>query len=101
MGNDFTKPHSRGWTRVMLEWAEQGMARFGQRAHSHFGRGFVLVDPADGKTPVYVTQMAGAPPELFRQVQEYQPEFESVLVRQDDESENTLIVRRVKIERQQ
>jgi hypothetical protein len=92
---------SSGWSRVIVEWAEQGMARFGKRAHSHFGRGFVLVDPADGKTPVYVTQLAGAPPELFRQVQEYQPDCEAVLVSQDDPTENVLIVRRVRIEQQQ
>jgi hypothetical protein len=79
-------------------WEEQGAAQFGRRAHRHFGRGFVLVDPADQNSPVYVTRLAGAPPELWQEVHLYRPERETILVSQED---GGLSVRRVKIDAQQ
>ena len=83
-----------GWDH----WSEQSAARFGRRAHGHFGRGFVLVDPADRNSPVYVTRLDGAPPSLCQEVSVYQPEREAVLVSQDADA---LIVRRIRIDLQQ
>jgi len=83
-----------GWDH----WNEQSAAQFGRRAHGHFGRGFVLVDPADQNSPVYVTRLDGAPPSLCQEVSVYQPEREAVLVCQDADA---LIVRRIRIDLQQ
>ena len=83
-----------GWDH----WNEQSAAQFGRRAHGHFGRGFVLVDPADRNSPVYVTRLDGAPPSLCQEVSVYQPEREAVLVCQDADA---LIVRRIRIDLQQ
>jgi hypothetical protein len=79
-------------------WSDQSAARFGRRAHGHFGRGFVLVDPSDGNSPVYVTRLDGAPPSLCQEVSVYQPEHEAVVVSQDA---GALIVRRIRIDLQQ
>jgi hypothetical protein len=79
-------------------WNEQDAARFGRRAHGHFGRGFVLVDPRDRHSPVYVTRLAGAPPALWQEVHLYQPEHESILVTEED---GGLLVRRIRIDLQQ
>ncbi len=79
-------------------WEEQGVAQFGRRAHRHFGRGFVLVDPKDENSPVYVTRLVGAPPELWQEVHLYRPESETILVCRED---GDLTVRRVSIDLQQ
>jgi hypothetical protein len=79
-------------------WSDQDAAQFGRRAHGHFGRGFVLVDPRDHRSPVYVTRLAGAPPALWQEVHLYQPESESILVTEEDGGLN---VRRIRIDRQQ
>jgi hypothetical protein len=76
-------------------WNEQNAAQFGRRAHGHFGRGFVLVDPRDRNSPVYVTRLAGAPPALWQEVHLYQPERETILVTEEDGGLN---VRRIRID---
>ena len=85
---------ARSWNH----WDEQGVAQFGRRAHRHFGRGFVLVDPDDQNSPVYVTRLTGAPLELRQEVHLYRPEREAILVRQEG---GGLTVRRVSIDLQQ
>jgi hypothetical protein len=91
---------SAGWQNAIVEWREQSFALFGQRAHAHFGRGFVLIDSAEER-PIYVTHLAGAPPGLFQEVQHYRPDQETVFVSKDDEDADVLIVRRIRIEPRQ
>jgi hypothetical protein len=79
-------------------WTDQDAAQFGRRAHGHFGRGFVLGDPRDRRSPVYVTRLAGAPPALWQEVHLYQPDRESILVTEEDGGLN---VRRIRIDLQQ
>ncbi len=86
---------STGLERTSNHWHDQDVAQFGRRAHGHFGRGFVLLDPQDRNTPVYVTRLAGGPPELWQEVHLYRPDEEAVLVSQD---EDALIIRRVRID---
>jgi hypothetical protein len=90
-----------GWNLALNDWRHQTAARFGRRAHNHFGRGFVLIDLKDADLPVYVTQLAGAPAALFREVQQYSPDHETVLVCEDGDAPGSFVVRRIKIERDQ
>jgi len=89
------------WDLALAEWRHQTAARFGRRAHMHFGRGFVLLDLKDADLPVYVTQLAGAPPGLFQEVQQYSPDDETVLVCEDREAPGSFLVRRIRIDREQ
>ena len=91
----------KGWDTALSAWREQSVAHFGRRAHAHFGRGFVLIDSNDQKTPVYVTHLLGAPAALFEEVQQYAPDRETVLVSADQSDADVLIVRRIRIEPQQ
>jgi hypothetical protein len=75
--------------RAWQEWRDQELALFARRAHRQLGRGFVLAD-ADDSQPVYVTQIAGAPPELIEAVLDYDPEHEALVV-WDDEPDSVLL----------
>lgn len=64
---------------AMLAWREQDLALFARRAHAQLGRGFVLVEQ-DEPRPVYITQVAGAPPQIVDAVSTYNPDREALLV---------------------
>jgi hypothetical protein len=77
-------------------WRHQELAQFARRAHARLGRGFVFVENDDPK-PIYITEIVGAPPPLAAAVCEYDPEYEALLVCDDNED---VIISRVRIDRE-
>jgi hypothetical protein len=76
--------HQGDWDTALLAWRDQDLALFAKRAHAQLGRGFVLVERREPR-PIYVTAVAGAPPQLIAAVSDYNPQEEALLVREDDE----------------
>ena len=72
------------WDTALLAWRDQDFALFARRAHAQLGRGFVLVERREPR-PIYVTTVAGAPPQLVAAVSDYNPLEEALLVREEDE----------------
>lgn len=85
------------WDIALLTWRDQDLALFARRAHAQLGRGFVLVD-RDDPTPVYVTEVAGAPEQLIEAVFQYNPQEEALLV-SDDSEPDAVVISLVKIQK--
>jgi hypothetical protein len=76
--------HHHAWDNALDAWRKQDLALFARRAHAQLGRGFVLVEHDEPK-PVYITQVAGAPPQIIDAVSTYNPNEEALLVFDDGE----------------
>jgi hypothetical protein len=82
--------------RALHFWRSQELALFARRAHCQLGRGFVLADD-DLSQPIYVTRIAGAPPELIEAVLGYDPEREALVVRSDEPDDDSVMLSCVRI----
>lgn len=83
-------------TRALREWRDQELALFARRAHRQLGRGFVLADD-DQSSPIYVTRVDGAPPELIEALLVYDPEHEALVVWDDEPDDDSVVLSCVKI----
>lgn len=83
--------------RALRLWRDQELALFARRAHRQLGRGFVLADEDDDSPPIYVTRIAGAPPELIEAVLGYDPEREALVVWGDQPDDDSVVLSCVRI----
>jgi hypothetical protein len=82
--------------RAWRLWRDQELALFARRAHRQLGRGFVLADDHQSP-PIYVTRIAGAPPELIEAVLDYDPEREALVVWGDEPDDDSVVLSCVRI----